>query len=118
MQVIFEILPNNPIEEIPDSPESRLENSILIDEDQEESKDHQLEKEEEDRMQASLNIQEQCQKAVSMIDDLFKKLDDDFEFVDPDADPESLQAVSRESSYAPDEIRKLKEQAKEEDQSS
>ena len=28
-------------------------------------------------MMASLNIQEQCQKAVSMIDDLFKQLDDD-----------------------------------------
>ena len=118
MQVIFEILPNAPIEELPDSPDSRLERSILIDEDQEESKDQQLEKEEEDRMQASLNIQEQCQKAVSMIDDLFKKLDDDFEFVNPDANLESLQALSREASYAPDEIRKLNEQAKEEVQSS
>ena len=76
MQVIFEILPNV-FNEVPDSPGSRLESSILIEEDQEENKDQQLEKQEEDRMQASLNIQEQCQKAVSMIDDLFKQLDDD-----------------------------------------
>jgi len=120
MQVIFEILPNTPIvlNEVQDSPGSRLESSILIEEDQEEYKDQQLEKEEEDRMMASLNIQEQCQKAVSMIDDLFKQLDDDLEFGDPDADPESFQPVSRESSYAPDEIRRLNEQAKEEVQSS
>ena len=81
MQVIFEILPTAPLvpDQVPDSPGSRLESSILIEEDQEEYKDPQLEKEEEDRMQASLNIQEQCQKAVSMIDDLFKQLDgDDF----------------------------------------
>lgn len=60
MQVIFEILPNTPIvlNEVPDSPGSRLESSILIEEDQEEYKDQQLEKEEEDRMMASLNIQE------------------------------------------------------------
>ena len=79
MQVIFELLPNTPVafNEVPDSPGSRLESSILIEEDQEEYKDQQLEKEEEDRMMASLNIQEQCQKAVSMIDDLFKQLDDD-----------------------------------------
>jgi hypothetical protein len=79
MQVIFELLPNTPVafNEVADSPGSRLESSILIEEDQEEYKDQQLEKEEEDRMMASLNIQEQCQKAVSMIDDLFKQLDDD-----------------------------------------
>ena len=43
MQVIFEILPNV-FNEVPDSPGSRLESSILIEEDQEENKDQQLEK--------------------------------------------------------------------------
>ena len=120
MQVIFEILPTAPLvpDQVPDSPGSRLESSILIEEDQEEYKDPQLEKEEEDRMQASLNIQEQCQKAVSMIDDLFKQLDDDFQFGGPEADPEAFLPLSRESMYAPDEIRRLNEQAKEEVQSS